>query len=368
MISAALRSGCSRVLVSCPRRVTQSSFCVKPVSLRRRPCPPLAVSRDCRQDEGTIDRKRPDMQVLADFPWENGQEWLDELRRQGGAHRIHAWPDIPAPDRIEVAIVWTPSADLFEGLNGLRALIVPGAGIDQLSQSGTDLPDVPIVRLADPVMATRMAEYVLAMVLGHHRQLGRYRDQQANVVWARHFHRDPADVGVGILGMGVMGTAAAHHLQAIGYAVTGWSRTEKSIAGIKTVAGEAALEPLIASSDVLVCLLPLTGATRGILNARVFDAMPEGALVINAARGGHLVVPDLIAALDDGKLNAVLDVFEDEPLPPESPLWRHPAVTITPHVASLSNPVTGVRQIVRALDRIEAGERPDHVVDRSAGY
>ncbi|MEM8951516.1 MAG: glyoxylate/hydroxypyruvate reductase A [Pseudomonadota bacterium] len=309
------------------------------------------------------------MQVLADFPWENGQEWIDELRRQAVGHQILAEPDIVDHAGIEAAVVWRPSIDFFKPLTNLRALIVPGAGVDQLMQSGTSLPDVPIVRLADPVMATRMAEYVLAMVLDHHRQLGRYRDQQAGAIWKRHFHSDPQDIRVGILGMGVMGAAAARHLRAIGYAVTGWSRSTKVMPDIDVAAGEAALMPLIAASDILVCLLPLTDATRGILNAKTFDAMPEGALLINAARGAHLVVPDLVAALDRGKLSAaVLDVFEDEPLSPESPLWEHPNVTITPHIASLSNPVTGVRQIVRALDRIEAGERPDHIVDRHAGY
>ncbi|MGI9510952.1 MAG: 2-hydroxyacid dehydrogenase [Geminicoccaceae bacterium] len=313
--------------------------------------------------------RRLAMDVLADFPWENGQEWVDELRRQGRAHRVHVPPDVPDPALIEAAVVWTPDASLLEGLDNLRAVIVPGAGVDQLFRRAGDLPALPIVRLADPVMATRMADYVLAMVLDHHRQLQRYRDQQTRAVWTRHFHRDAKDIRVGLLGMGVMGSAVARRLQAIGYAVTGWSRSEKSIAGIDTVAGEAGLQPVIASSDVLVCLLPLTAATRGILNARLFAALPEGALVINVARGGHLVVPDLLEALDRGKLaGAVLDVFEDEPLPSESPLWRHPNVTITPHIASLSNPVTGVGQIVRALDRIEAGEQPDHIVDRSAGY
>jgi len=309
------------------------------------------------------------MQVLADFPWENGAEWVDELRRQGAAHRIHVWPDVPAPEHIEAAIVWTPSTDFFAALTSLRAIIVPGAGVDQLFRTRAALPDVPIVRLADPVMATRMAEYVLAMVLGHHREFGRYRAQQRDAVWARHFHADAPDIRIGILGMGVMGVAVARHLRAIGYAVTGWSRSEKTIPGIDTVAGEAALMPLIARSDVLVCLLPLTEATRGILNARTIGAMPEGALLINAARGAHLVVPDLLAALDHGELGgAVLDVFEDEPLAKDSPLWRHPRVTVTPHIASLSNPVTGVRQIVQTLHRIEAGAPLDHLVDRSVGY
>ena len=309
------------------------------------------------------------MQVLADFPWENGRIWIEELRSQAQAHHIHILPEVPDPGDIEAAVIWTPPSGFFDRLTALRALIVPGAGVDQLLRYQGELPDVPIIRLADPVMATRMAEYVLAMVLDHHRQFGVYRAQQMNAVWSRHAHGDPGDVRVGILGMGFLGARTAKMLRAVGYDVTGWSRSEKSIDDIETVAGMAALLPLVASSDVLVCLLPLTETTRGMLNEEVFAAMPKGALLINAARGGHLVVPDLLSALDSGRPGrAVLDVFESEPLAAESSLWRHPAITITPHIASLSNPVTGVRQIVRALDRLEAGLPLDNQIDRAAGY
>jgi glyoxylate/hydroxypyruvate reductase A len=197
-------------------------------------------------------------------------------------------------------VVWTPEANLFAGLDRLKAIIVPGAGVDQLWRHVEELPDVPIVRLADPVMATRMAEYVLAMVLDCHRGFRRYRRQQLERVWTRHHHPDPGDVRVGIMGLGVMGGAAARHLAAIGYDVTGWSRRPKVVEGITTVAGEAAFSGFIERSDVLVCLLPLTQATRGVLNAKTFARLPKGALVINAARGGHLVEPDLLEALDSG--------------------------------------------------------------------
>lgn len=309
------------------------------------------------------------MQVLADFPWENGREWIDELRRQGVGHHVVAWPEVADPDAIEAAVVWTPDPAIFRALRKLRAIIVPGAGVDQLFRSSPDLPDVPIVRLVDPVMATRMAEYVLAMVLDHHRQLGRYRDQQDGTLWERHFHRDAEDIRVGLLGLGVMGSAVAGHLRRIGYPVMGWSRRPKSIEGIETYSGDAGFDRVVGSSDILACLLPLTDETRGILNARTFAAMPDGALLINVARGGHLVTADLLAALGNGKLSsAVLDVFEDEPLPEDSPLWRHPGVTVTPHIASLSNPITGVAQIVKALDRLEAGRPPGNLVDPAAGY
>ncbi len=309
------------------------------------------------------------MQVLVDFPWENAGDWLSEMRHQAAHHDLRIWPDLDDPGSIDAAVVWTPEAKLFSTLSRLRAIVVPGAGVDQLWRHAAELPDVPIVRLADPVMATRMGEYVLSMVLDFHRGFGRYRRQQTERTWARHHHADPGEIRVGIMGLGVMGGAAARHVAAIGYDVTGWSRRPRTIEGVRTVAGDAEFEDFLRQSNVLVCLLPLTSSTCGVLNARSFSKLPEGALVINAARGGHVVVPDLLDALDSGKLGgAVLDVFEDEPLSPDNPLWCHPKITITPHIASLSNPVTGVGQIVRALDALEAGELPDHIVDPAVGY
>ncbi|MGI9492745.1 MAG: 2-hydroxyacid dehydrogenase [Geminicoccaceae bacterium] len=309
------------------------------------------------------------MQILIDLPWENTDDWLAEFRRQATHHELHRWPDVDDPDCIDAAVVWTPTADLFSKLSRLKAIIVPGAGVDQLWRHIKQLPDVPIVRLADPVMATRMAEYVLAMVLNHHRGFERYRRQQIERVWTRHQHADPGDIQVGIMGLGELGAAAARHVAAIGYDVKGWSRRPKEIEGVRTFSGDAGFRDFLPQTDILVCLLPLTAATRELLNARTFSSLSKGGLVINAARGEHLVVPDLHSALDSGQLaGAVLDVFENEPLSADSPLWAHPKITITPHIASLSNVKTGVRQIVRALDAIEAGDRPDHIVDPVAGY
>jgi glyoxylate/hydroxypyruvate reductase A len=309
------------------------------------------------------------MQVLVDLPFENAADWLAELRRQAPGVRFHLWPEVPEPAAIEVALVWTPDAALFEGLSGLQAIVVPGAGVDQLWRGGAVLPEVPIARLADPVMARRMAEYVLAMVLDHHRGFRCYRAQQAGRQWQRHFHADPAAIGVGIMGLGVMGRAVAALLSEVGYRVLGWSRRPKALDRMRCFAGEEGLGDFLAASEVLVCLLPLTAATRGILCRRTFEALPEGALLINVARGGHLIEADLLAALARGRLRgAVLDVFEDEPLPPDSPLWAHPRITLTPHIASHSNPKTGVAQIVQALQAIDRGEAPPPPVDPTSGY
>jgi glyoxylate/hydroxypyruvate reductase A len=177
-------------------------------------------------------------------------------------------------------------------------------------------------------------------------------------------HVDTAGVRVGVMGLGPMGRASAQRLAALGYDVAGWSRRPQAVEGVRCHAGRDQWQRFLVRSDVLVCLLPLTPATRGILDRTTFEALPKDALIINAARGDHLVEADLIAALDAGRLaGAVLDVFAVEPLPEGHPLWRHPKVLITPHVASLSNPASGADQIVAALRAVRAGRTPANLVD-----
>jgi glyoxylate/hydroxypyruvate reductase A len=213
-------------------------------------------------------------------------------------------------------------------------------------------------------MTERMASYVLAAVLYHQRQLGRYGEQQRAGIWRQWMHVDTAGVRVGVMGLGPMGRASAQRLAALGYDVAGWSRRPQAVEGVRCHAGRDQWQRFLVRSDVLVCLLPLTPATRGILDRTTFEALPKDALIINAARGDHLVEADLIAALDAGRLaGAVLDVFAVEPLPEGHPLWRHPKVLITPHVASLSNPASGADQIVAALRAVRAGRTPANLVD-----
>lgn len=305
------------------------------------------------------------MRVVFHCPWANADTWLAELRTGAPELCFVVWPEIGDPASIEAAVVWRPPADLFDRLTRLRTICAMGAGVDYLFGPGIDPPDVPIVRLVDPVMTERMASWVLAAVLDHHRDLGRYREQQREGVWRQIAHKDTAAVRVGILGLGPMGRASARLLAQVGYDVGGWSRQPRSIPGVRCFAGQDQLARLLARTDVLVCLLPLTPATRGMLDRTTFDALPAGAVVINAARGEHLVETDLLAALDRGQLaGAVLDVFSVEPLPAAHPFWHHPKVLITPHVASLSNPTTGAAQIIAALRHIRAGKTPLNVVAR----
>ena len=304
------------------------------------------------------------MRVVFHCPWPNAEAWLAALRASGPEFAFDPWPEVARPEAIEAAVVWRPPAGMLQQLPGLRVICAMGAGVDHLFDPGLEPPHAPVVRLVDPVMSERMASYVLAAVLYHQRHLGRYCEQQRERVWRQMMHADGADVRVGVMGLGAMGRATAELLARVGYEVAAWSRSSRSVAGVRCFAGHDAFAEFLGRSDFLVCLLPLTPATRGILNRATFDALPEGAMVINAARGDHLVEADLIAALDAGRLaGAVLDVFAVEPLPEDHPLWRHPKALITPHVASLSNPSTGAARIVATLRAVRAGRRPAHLVD-----
>ncbi len=304
------------------------------------------------------------MRILFYTPWPNADAWLAGLRAGGPEFTFLRWPEVGRPETVEAALVWRPPAGLFDDLTGLRLIYVMGAGVDHLFAPEMNLPDVPIARLVDPCMAERMASYVLGAVLHHHRQFGAYARQQAGAIWQPLPARDTGEVRVGVLGLGPMGQASAELLVRVGYDVAGWSRRRRAVPGVRCLAGESEWQDFLARSDFLICLLPLTRATRGILNAATFAGLPRGAVVINAARGGHLVENDLLAALEGGQLGgAVLDVFDTEPLPAGNPLWRHPRVLITPHIASLSNPSTGVPQILAALRDVRAGRKPAHLID-----
>ena len=306
------------------------------------------------------------MRVLFHAPWPNADVWLAELRRAGPELELVLWPDVGDPAIIDAAVVWQPPPELFRDLSSLRCICVLGAGVDHLLALGDAVPPVPVVRLVDPLMAERMAGYVLAVVLHHQRQLGLYRRQQEARVWQRHLHPDTAATRVGILGLGAMGRATALLLAKVGYDVAGWSRSARSIAGIRCMAGAGERDAFLARSDVLVCLLPLTASTRGILDRQLLERLPEGALLINAARGEHLNEANLIAALDSGRLGgAVLDVLAEEPPPPDHAFWHHPKVLMTPHVASLSDPVGGAARMVEALRAVRDGRAPADLVDRA---
>jgi glyoxylate/hydroxypyruvate reductase A len=301
-------------------------------------------------------------------PDDPAEAWRKALLRRMPELDVRIWPEVGDPAEIEIALVWRPPPGELARYPNLRAILSLGAGVDGLLAQ-PDLPDVPIARMVDPSLTRTMSEYVLLAVLRHHRGFDRFDRAQRAARWEFALPSPPADRRVGVMGQGVLGQDAARRLAAHGFPVAGWSRTPKQVPEVESFAGADQLEGFLARSDVLVCLLPATAATRGILGADNFARLPRGAFVVNAARGDHLVEQDLIAALDAGHLaGATLDVFTQEPLPASHPLWRHPKVLITPHVASYCWPESAAEGVVEDVRRVLAGELPRHVVDRKRGY
>ncbi len=309
------------------------------------------------------------MRAVFHAPWENAERWLDTLAAALPEVRFDQWPDCHAADH-ELAVVWKPPAALFRACRDLRLICSLGAGTDHILVHGPDLPrDARILRLVDPVMGERMAEYVAAAILGqaqHHRL---YAAQQRSGQWRRHQPTDARATTVGLLGLGHLGGQVARTLCAIGFRVMAWTRRPRTVDGIEVLHGADALPRLLAQTDALVCLLPATERTRGLVDARLLAWLKRGAFFVNAARGELVVEADLLAALDDGQLSgAVLDAFETEPLPKTSPFWTHPKVAVTPHVASLSDPQSGARALAADIRRYLNGEAPIGAIDRDAGY
>lgn len=267
---------------------------------------------------------------------------------------------------VDIALVALPPEGTFRKLGRPKLIQSLWMGVEKLLADPTLPRGVPISRLIDPGMVAAMSETVLAHVLDWHRHHYRYRLQQRTATWYREAQRMAAERTVGILGLGELGSDAARKLLALGFNVAGWSRRPKDIPGINSFTDLAAM---LRITDAVVCLLPLTAGTRGILDAKAFSTMKRGGCVINVARGAHLVVPDLLAALDSGQLaHAYLDVFEAEPLPAQDPLWNHPGVTITPHSAALADPRSAMPRLVDNVERVRRGEAPANLVDFEAGY
>jgi glyoxylate/hydroxypyruvate reductase A len=304
--------------------------------------------------------------AIAVDPRGEAEAWLGPLRTALPELRVELLQDLP-PATPNYAVAWGTVAGLDRCPN-LRAIVSLGAGIDHILAQPA-LTHLPVVRMIDPGLTRGMTEYVLLQVLHHHRRMPEFQAQQARQEWRERLAPLAPSRRVGIMGMGMLGSDAARALAALGFPVAGWSRRAHRVEGVESYAGIDGLAPFLAQSDILVCLLPLTQETRGILNADLLARLPKGASVINAARGGHLIESDLVAALDSGHLSgASLDVFEHEPLPSGHPFWRHPKIVVTPHVASLTRRDTGSLFVARAIRALIAGRRPRGLVDRRRGY
>lgn len=291
-------------------------------------------------------------------------------------------PDMPvvtlgeAFDRRAVHYVasWKHPPGSLAGLPNLAVIFSLGAGVDFLFADDR-LPEVPIARVVDPDLTTRMSEYIVLHCLMILRQQRRYDRQQRDRLWDDDRDQPAAgSVRVGVMGLGELGRDAAHKLQVMGFDVAGWSRSPRAIAGLQSFAGEDGLPDFLARTDILVSLLPLTEDTRGMIDATLLAGLAQdgrlgGPYLINAGRGGLQVEADILAALEAGTLKgATLDVFETEPLPAESPLWSHPAVTVTPHNSAMSEPLAVATLIATQIRRHQAGEPLAHLVDPARRY
>jgi glyoxylate/hydroxypyruvate reductase len=300
---------------------------------------------------------------------DSAARWRAQLTRLTSELEVRVWPELGDPAEIDYALVWRPEPGFLASLPNLKLILSLGAGVDHLLDDPQLPRHLPIVRLVDPHMTAAMSEYVVLQVLRLHRRDLDYRTQQEVGVWRELDQQNAVERRVGILGLGELGQDAAKKLTALGFDVAGWSRSEKDLAGIASYAGAAGLAPLLSRSEILVCLLPLTAETEGILNASTLALLPKGAALVNAARGAHLVEDDLLAALASGQVSAaVLDVFREEPLPADHPFWHHPRVVVTPHVAAFTNPATAAPIILDNIRRFEDGRPLLNRIDPARGY
>lgn len=298
--------------------------------------------------------------------------WGAALQQHLPQARITIHPDHPGA-QADYAVCWKPPVHFFDGQQSIKVVFNIAAGVDYIlahpaMQSGY-LRDVPIVRLGDAGMAVQMEEYVLAAALRWQRKLDTYAAQQRAGQWIMLPPVKREHVTVGVLGLGVLGAYVAQSMQRFGFAAAGWSQSAKQIDGVDCYAGERGLADMLARTHLLVCLLPLTESTRGILNRANLSTLPQGAHLINIGRGAHLAENDLIPLLDSGHLEgATLDVFAQEPLPAAHPFWTHPKVRITPHVSASTMRDDSMAQIAEKILAFERGEALAGVVDRTKGY
>jgi glyoxylate/hydroxypyruvate reductase A len=297
-----------------------------------------------------------------------GAQWGALFSQRAPDIAFRLWPDVGDPAAIRYLAAWQPPDDPLQALPNLEVIFSVGAGVDQFDLSRVPA-HIPVVRMIEPGIAEGMVEYVTHAVLGIHRDVARYAAQQVRQEWKAGQVQPASSRRIGVLGLGMLGTAVLQRLRLFGFDCAGWSRSGGQIEGVQCHAGARGLDAFLARTDILVCLLPLTQETHGMLDAALFDKLPRGASLIQTGRGQHLNQNDLLAALASGQLeSAILDVTDPEPLPAGHALWTHPRVRITPHIASATRPEGAVATILENLRRHEKGLPLIGQVDRTRGY
>ena len=299
----------------------------------------------------------------------DGQLWKKAFEAALGPIDFRTLDNLGDKAGIEVVLAWKPPAGLIASFPNLKLIVSLGMGVDHLLADDRLPAGVPITRIMDDGLVGQMSEYALYWALRHHRDIDKYAASQRAKQWKVEDFVDTLHRRIGILGLGTIGQDTAKKFAALGFPTAGWSRTKKSLPGIETFHGPDGLARVLAQSDILVNVLPLTRDTKGLLDAKLFAALPKGAYLINMARGGHVVDEALLAALDSGHLSgAALDVFNQEPLPAEHRYWTHPKVQVTPHVAGATNPRTASPGVIENIRNIRAGKPLINTVNPKSGY
>jgi glyoxylate/hydroxypyruvate reductase A len=297
------------------------------------------------------------------------EPWISGFKAALPEAQIVLWQEGAAIAPCDYAVVWAPPAALLEHLAHVKAIFITGAGVDAALKFGEALPKVPIIRLADAGMGVQMAEYVLHSVLRYFRRFDEYEKQARRGLWKPLPQHQKEDFAIGVMGMGVLGMRVLESLAPFGFPLRGWSRSAKNVAGVSCFAGADGLEAFLGGTRVLVCMLPLTPETSNLLDRAHLSLLPEGAFLINVARGAHVAEPDLLTLIRSGRIaGATLDVFRNEPLPGPHPFWDEPRITLTPHVAAATLPFESAAQIAGKINALERGEPVADIVDRTRGY
>lgn len=309
------------------------------------------------------------MSLLLIAPDRETSEWEQAIHEVDPNIEIDLWPAIEDKERVQFAVVWNQPKHLLDSFPNLKAVSSLGAGADHLIRDESLPESVDICRVVAPSLVQQMTEYILGAVISIQRNFTHYIRQSDAGTWQIHQHSLADEINIGIMGLGKLGKPVARQLSQVGYQVSGWSKSKKSIDNVDTYAGSEGLGPFLEKTQILICLLPLTSQTEDILDLDLFKQLKKPASIINVARGEHLVDEDLIYALDsDILLGAWLDVFSEEPLPEKHAFWNRDNIIITPHIASITKPSEVADQIVENYKRTLSGMELKNTVDRSQEY